>query len=214
MNEPLRPFDPAGPPQCGGRIRELRRKAGLTLQVLADQAGISTGFLSQVERDKAAPSLGTLAALGSALGVDVDVFISTPKPADSITRAGERPRFAIDNGSLQYERLSTTLPGGIFTALMIHIPVGYASEVAAHTGEELIVVLEGTLRQSLGDTVMVLHPGDSLHFMGDTPHSFANIGDAPARLLWTGTAQRLFGGPPDMPQRGPSAANRSTGEAK
>ncbi len=65
-----------------------------------------------------------------------------------------------------------------------------------HTGEELILVLDGTLRQTLGDAVMILNPGDSLHFMGDTPHSFANTGDRPARLLWTGTSQHLKGTPP------------------
>ncbi|MDO9524408.1 MAG: XRE family transcriptional regulator [Gemmobacter sp.] len=186
-------------PQFGGRIRELRHKTGLTLQTLADQAGISVGFLSQVERDKATPSLGTLASVAAALGVDVDVFIATPKPADSITRAGERPRFAIADSSLGYERLNTRLAGGNLSSLMIHIPVGYQSEVTSHTGEELIVVLDGTLRQTLGDAVIVLHPGDSLHFMGDTPHSFANIGDGPARLLWTGTSPRLIGRAPDQP---------------
>ncbi|HMO06601.1 MAG TPA: cupin domain-containing protein [Paracoccaceae bacterium] len=192
------PDTPAAP-QFGGRIRTLRRKAGMTLQALADQAGISVGFLSQVERDKATPSLATLAGLAAALGVDVDWFIATPRPADSVTRAGERPEFGIADTSLRYERLSTGLPGGMLSSLIIHIPVGYASEVAAHSGEELVFVLEGTLRQTIGAGVFVVHAGDSLHFMGDTPHSFANIGDCPARLLWTGTSPRLIGRSPERP---------------
>lgn len=202
MAEPLRqsktsrPADPVSPPAFGDRIRQMRRKAGLTLQTLADQSGISVGFLSQVERDKATPSLGTLASVAAALGVDVDLFISTPKPADSVTREGERPRFALADSSLHYEQISTVLPGGTLSSLMIHIPVGYASEITAHVGEELIVVLDGTVRHSLGDATFVLHPGDSLHFMGDTPHSFANMGDAPARLLWTGTSPRLISSRP------------------
>jgi transcriptional regulator with XRE-family HTH domain len=199
MTLAARQQDPSSATAFGGRIREMRRKAGLTLQALADQAGISVGFLSQVERDKATPSLGTLASLAAALGVEVDVFIATPKPADSITRAGERPAFALTDSSLRYERITTTLPGGTLSALIVLIPVGYASEVTAHTGEELIVVLDGKLRQTLGDTAFVLHPGDSLHFMGDTPHSFANIGDTPARLLWTGTTPRLIGRSPESP---------------
>ena len=199
MTEAARQTETATPNAFGGRIREMRRKAGMTLQALADQAGISVGFLSQVERDKATPSLGTLASLASALGVDMDVFIATPKPADSITRMGERPKFALNDSSLSYERLSTTLPGGTLSSLIVHIPVGYASEVTAHVGEELIVVLDGKLRQTLGDAAFVLHPGDSLHFMGDTPHSFANIGDGPARLLWTGTSPRLIGRSPERP---------------
>ena len=198
MTQVSRQLDPVAPTAFGGRIRELRRKAGLTLQALADQAGISVGFLSQVERDKATPSLGTLASLASALGVDVEFFIATPRPADSVTRAGERPQFALADSSLHYEQITTTLPGGTLSSLIIHLPVGYASEVTAHVGEELIVVLDGTVKQTLADATFVLHAGDSLHFMGDTPHSFANVGEGPARLLWTGTSPRLVG-----PRTGP-----------
>ncbi|MCC5969230.1 MAG: helix-turn-helix transcriptional regulator [Pararhodobacter sp.] len=191
---------PAAPaaqtPQFGGRIRELRRKGGLTLQALADDAGISVGFLSQVERNKATPSLGTLASLATALGVEINWFIATPQPADAVTRAGERARFSLADSSLAYERLDTRLPGGTLSSLIIHIPEGYASEVTRHTGEEMIFVLEGRIRQTLGDAVILLNPGDSFHFMGDTPHSFANDGAGPARLLWTGTSMRLFGSPP------------------
>ena len=192
MNAPIRKTDLPPSPHIGQRIRELRRKNGLTLQYVADQAGISVGFLSQVERDKATPSLGTLASLASALGVEIDWFIATPKPRDSITRAGERDRFALADSSLVYERITTALPGGSLSSLVIEIPPGYQSEVVSHTGEELIVVLEGTVRHTLADTAMVLYPGDSLHFMGETPHSFGNIGDRPARLIWTGTSPRLL----------------------
>ena len=87
--------------------------------------------------------------------------------------------------------------GGTLSSLIIHIPAGYASELTRHTGEEMILVLDGHIRQTLGDAVIDLGPGDSLHFMGDTPHSFANPGDSPARLLWTGTSPRLIGRQPD-----------------
>src|SRR5690606_17726647 len=100
--------------------------------------------------------------------------------------------FAISDSSLAYERVSTNLPGGTLTSVIVHIPLGYRSEIVSHVGEELIVVLEGTIRQTLGDAELVLNPGDSLHFMGDTPHSFANIGDGPARMIWTGTTPRLI----------------------
>ncbi|MEP3279685.1 MAG: cupin domain-containing protein [Stappiaceae bacterium] len=186
-------IESARPPAFGGRIRDMRRKSNLTLQALADQAGISVGFLSQVERDKATPSLGTLANLAATLGVDVDAFIATPKPADSVTRQGERPQFALADSSLSYEHISTVLPGGTISSLIIHVPEGYSSEVMAHVGEELVMVLDGTVRQTLNQAQFVLHSGDSLHFMGDTPHSFANVGDGPARLLWTGTSPRLLG---------------------
>ena len=152
MPETARRMDPVQPPAFGGRIRELRRKRDLTLQALTDEAGISVGFLSQVERDKATPSLGTLASLAAALGVDVDVFVATPKPGDSITRKGERPQFALADSSLSYERVTTSLPGGTLSSLIVHIPEGYASETTSHIGEELIIVMEGSIRQTLANS--------------------------------------------------------------
>lgn len=180
------------PAQFGGRIRDLRRKAQLTLQELADRAGISVGFLSLVERDKATPSLGTLASLAAALGVEVEVFIATPRPSESVTRQGERIPFALNDTSLRYEQLSTTLAGGTLTSLIITIPKDYKSEVVSHVGEELILVLSGTIRQTLGTSEFIMNEGDSMHFMGDTPHSFSNIGDGEAKLLWTGTSPHVL----------------------
>jgi transcriptional regulator with XRE-family HTH domain len=156
MPETTRRTEPAPTPQSGGRIRALRRTAGLTLPQLADQAGISVGFLSQVERDKATPSPGTLASLAGAL--EVDRFIATPRPADPVTRAGERPTFGLADSSLRCERPDTTLPGGTLSSLIIHVPFGYRSEITAHAGEEPILVLDGTIRQTPGEAAMVLHP--------------------------------------------------------
>jgi transcriptional regulator with XRE-family HTH domain len=193
MTSAPRTKETAQTPMFGWRIRALRRRKGLTLQALADQAGISVGFLSQVERDLATPSLGTLASLASALDITLDWFIAAARPADSVTRAADRKRFSVAESSLQYEQVSTTLPGGTLTSFIIHLPAGYASEVVAHNGEELIIVLDGVVRQSLGEGSFILSTGDTMHFMGDTPHAFANVGEGPARLLWTGTAPRMLG---------------------
>ncbi|MEM8870364.1 MAG: cupin domain-containing protein [Pseudomonadota bacterium] len=193
MSETMTKLDQTRPLAFGGRIRDMRRKANLTLQAVADQAGVSVGFLSQVERDKATPSLGTLAGIAAAFEVDVDYFISAPKAVDSVTREGERPCFALAPSSLSYEEVSTVLPGGTMSSRVIHIPTGYVSEVVAHEGEELIFVLDGIVRQVIDGTTFILRAGDSMHFMGQTPHSFANVGDGPARLLWTGTSPRLLG---------------------
>jgi transcriptional regulator with XRE-family HTH domain len=178
-------------PAFGGRIRAMRRAVDMTLQQLADASGVSVGFLSLVERDKATPSLGSLASIAAALGVDVEVFISTPKPSQSVTRAGERAPFFLSDRSLRYEQISTPLEGGSLTSLIIEMPKGYMSELTSHVGEELIMVLEGQVSHTLGDASLILNPGDSMHFMGDTPHSFGNHGSGIARMIWVGTSPHL-----------------------
>lgn len=179
-------------PVYGSRIRELRKKNGLTLQHLSDRAGLSVGFLSQLERDKAVPSLGSLARLAQVLQVDIDHFISTPRPSDSLSRAAGRDSFGTGPGRARYERVTTVMPGSNLTGIIIHMPPGCRLETTSHPGEEFILMLEGEIEVTLGDVTMRMVKDDALHFMGDVPHSSRTIGKAEARILWTGTAPNIF----------------------
>ena len=173
--------------QLGPIIRARRKKLGLTLQALCNAAGLSVGYLSQVERGNATPSLGTLAQIASALDVELAYFVSTPKPADSLTRAERRPQFSISENGMTYESLGAEFPGAELSSYILHTPPGYESELSQHEGEEIIYILEGEIEQSLAGEVFVMRQGDSLHYSGATPHSWKNTTDKPARILWVGT---------------------------
>lgn len=174
-------------PRLGPAIRKRRKQLGMTLQMLCDKSGVSVGYLSQVERDNATPSLGTLAQIASALEVGLDYFISASKPSDGLTRAGERPLFALDNSSLRYEALGADFPGSEMSGYVLHIPAGYTSETVSHEGEEMIFVLEGEIEQTLGDQTFRMTAGDCLHYSGETSHAWTNPTDQMARILWAGT---------------------------
>jgi len=167
--------EPEGHPRVGALIRARRRQQQLTLEALGKSAEVSVGYLSQVERDHATPSLGTLASIARALGVGIDYFVSAPKPETALTRAGERNRFSVDGSSIIYERLATDFPGNQLSSFVMH------------EGEEILFVLEGSITQRLDGEEMIMSAGDSLHFRGNRPHSWSNHTDQPARLLWTGT---------------------------
>jgi transcriptional regulator with XRE-family HTH domain len=174
-------------PKVGALIRARRRRLHMTLQALCDAAGISVGYLSQVERDHATPSLGTLAQIARALDVGVDYFIATPSMEDGLTRAAERDRFSVDGSSMVYERIAADFTGNVLSSFILNVPPGYRSETVAHEGEEIIYVLEGSITQRLDDREMVLSAGDSLHFRGNHPHSWSNDTKKTVRILWTGT---------------------------
>lgn len=176
-----------GHPKVGALIRARRRQQQLTLMELGEAAEVSVGYLSQVERDHATPSLATLAQIARALGVSIDYFVSTPAPHNALTRAGERNRFSIDGSSIIYERLGAEFPGNQLSSFLMTVPPGYRSETVAHEGEEILFVLEGAIMQRLDGEEMLMTAGDSLHFRGNRPHSWSNHTDQPARLLWTGT---------------------------
>src|SRR6188472_2793724 len=98
-------------PKVGALIRARRRQLHMTLQEICEAAGISMGYLSQVERDQATPSLGTLAQIARSLDVGMDYFISTPSIEDSLTRADERQKFSVDGSSILYERIAADFAG-------------------------------------------------------------------------------------------------------
>jgi len=176
-----------GHPKVGALIRARRRQQQMTLEALGKLAEVSVGYLSQVERDHATPSLGTLAQIARALGVGVDYFVSAPTTQAALTRAGERNQFSVNGSSMIYERLGADFPGNTLSSFVMTVPPGYRSETVAHEGEEILYVLEGSITQRLDGEEMVMNAGDSLHFRGNRPHSWSNHTDQPARLLWTGT---------------------------
>lgn len=201
---------PPAQPRIGALIRARRRQLHMTLQALGEAAGLSVGFLSQVERDQATPSLGALAGIARGLGVDVDYFVSTPSIDNGVTRGGERARFSLPGSSVMYERLHAEFPGRGLSSFIMIVPPGHRSEMVHHEGDELLYVLEGEIMQTVdGDTIR-LGAGDSLHFRGSSNHSWANGSDSPARILWTGTMSilrpRQEG---DRPAAAPDAANAS-----
>lgn len=72
----------------GEQLRAARMDQGLSIRALARQLGVSASFLSQVENDKARPSVATLYAITNALDISIDELFSSdttvlPRPAVS-----------------------------------------------------------------------------------------------------------------------------------
>ncbi|TFL16318.1 helix-turn-helix domain-containing protein [Jannaschia formosa] len=185
---------PPEAPDLGPAMRRRRKALGLTLRATAETAGLSTGYMSQVETGKAVPTLGTLAQIAAALGVSLDYFVAETRPVDALSRADGRRRFSVPGSPVEYEAVSADYPGSSLVSYVLHVPPGYRSETTAHEGEEVIFILEGTIDQTLAGQTMRMGPGDSLHYDGAIPHAWANAGPDPARVLWTGTLTVLHQG--------------------
>lgn len=170
----------------GRRIRSRRQMMSMTLQELSNACGVSVSYISQVERDNAVPTLGTLAEIAAALDVSIDFFIASPRQSDSVTRAGARHRFSVAGNSVLYETIGAEFPGHELTSFVLNVPPGYHSETVQHFGEEIIFVLEGTFLQVVDGQEFLLQAGDSMHYLGQHPHSYSNPGAQMARVLWTG----------------------------
>jgi transcriptional regulator with XRE-family HTH domain len=167
----------------GTRLRLRREARGLTMQTVADRAGLTAGFISQVERNLAAPSLTSLTAIAEALGAHITDFLDPPRNEDLTSRDTLRELYRLPGAPFSYERLSTSFPGSQLTAVLLHEPPGRRSEPIRHRGEELYFILEGELTFYIDDTEIVLRKGDSIHFSSSRLHSTWNHSDRATTMI-------------------------------
>jgi transcriptional regulator with XRE-family HTH domain len=67
----------------GSLIRRERQKQGLSLRELARRVGVSASMLSQVENDRTRPSVSTIYAIATELGLSIDALLSDSEAADA-----------------------------------------------------------------------------------------------------------------------------------
>lgn len=190
----------------GLRLREAREDAGLSLRELARRLDLSASALSQIETGKSRPSVKTLYAIVSELGISLDELFANPSapptsprslaerdgirpgagPRSVVQRADSRPSLELDSG-VTWERLTTSHDPDV-DFLVATYEVGGASspndKLVRHRGREYGIVLSGELEVTVGFETYTLGPGDAASFDSQEPHLLANRGDVPATAIW------------------------------
>jgi transcriptional regulator with XRE-family HTH domain len=200
-------------PSLGQRIREERLARGISLRALARDVGVSASMISQIETGKAQPSVSTLYAITSTLGMSMQSVFETPAPTPTaaarvstgmpttvlealgyargirlgpLVRPAERQVLTLDSG-VSWERLGEVPPHAVDFLRITYAPGGSSSSTGAlmhHSGFEYGFVLSGELVLTLGFEEIHLRPGDSVSFDSTTPHRYRNDGPEPAVGIW------------------------------
>ncbi|NDV00550.1 helix-turn-helix domain-containing protein [Pseudoroseicyclus tamaricis] len=179
-------------PKIGALVRAVRRRQNLTLQALGQTSGLSVGYLSQIERDIATPSLSSLTRIAHALGVEVGQFMPVPHGSGIVNRAENRETTWINDGGMTYQRLHGDFPGATFSAFRITLPPGFVGEIDRHDGEEFVQLETGEVRFDIEGQPHALAPGDTLHFRSDMRHQAFNTSATEAAVIfWLGTSPVL-----------------------
>jgi transcriptional regulator with XRE-family HTH domain len=180
--------EPDQPRLIGREIRSLRKARGLTLAALAEASGLSIGYLSLLERDRATPSIKALHAVSRALNVTISWFFEAndapEAERDLVVRRGRRRRLEYSPGIVD-ELLSPNLSGAL-ELLSCRFPPGASSgdEPYAHQGEEAGVVIRGRLELWVDGRLVTLEAGDSFGFQSPLPHSYRNPGPDETEVIW------------------------------
>jgi transcriptional regulator with XRE-family HTH domain len=164
----------------GAQVRRWRGARGLTLAGVAAKSGLNIGYLSQIENDKASPSLAVLGQLADALDVPPAWFLMGEVPPPTVIRAADRPIDRSDLGRIEHVdgRASRDV-----TIVEATAKPGAGVGIHAHAGDEHHLVLRGRFRAKQGPHEIELGPGDYLRWDGAIPHEAAAIGDEESAML-------------------------------
>jgi len=169
----------------GASIRRLRLDAGLTLVQLAALAHLSQPFLSQVENDRAQPSIESLSRIARALGTTPQSLFDAPADHDAplvVVRAGDL------TGVPAYRPLVTG-DAPFHVVEFTELPREFV-DAWQHEGFEAAYVVSGEVEVDVDGTLTRLGAGDSVSYDARLPHRHRSVGRRPARLLLIETSAR------------------------
>jgi transcriptional regulator with XRE-family HTH domain len=172
--------------ELGERLRAVRQLRRLTLREVAEAAGVSESFVSQLERGRSSASVATLQRLAAAVGIEIsDLFAAEPQAGPRVLRREERQQ--LEWGHLGRKALLTPKPFHSLEVVTAAFDPGGSTGDEPYThgdSEELLLVLEGRVHVQLGRELLDLSKGDSVNYRSSTPHRVSNPGDASAEVLF------------------------------
>jgi len=184
---PVPPGDEVGAADIARRVaenlRQHRKRLQLSLDQLAHATGVSRAALSQIETRKTNPTIGVMWKIASGLGVPFSDLIGESRLALSVLRRGDAQ--LLRSTDRKFESRPLVPPAGVNEIEMYELSLAarsrHASEPHGPGTKELVVVLSGALRMTVGDNTDELAAGDSVVFDANLPHVYENPGNAEAR---------------------------------
>ncbi|MBA3424023.1 MAG: helix-turn-helix transcriptional regulator [Rubrobacter sp.] len=167
--------------RLGSRVKDLRKRRGITLEALAERSGVSRAMLSKVERGEKNPTLVVAARIAEGFAVTLSGLLGTEERREVIVVPREK-RMVMKDPETGFERqlLSPSFGArGIEFVRNVVPKESTSGEFPPHRKgvEEYLVVERGRLRAVLGGEEHVLEEGDALFFEADVPHRFDNAGE-------------------------------------
>lgn len=176
------------PPEVGATLQKLRQARNLTLEDLSRAAGVSKSMLSQIEREKANPTIAVAWRLANALGVGIGELLESQARQDELIRvleAHEQPTLPGDHAGYVLRILGPMELAGRFEWYELTLaPNGILASTPHDPGvNEHLTVLQGTMELDVDGQQKKLKTGATARYPADRQHSIRNPGKTEARAL-------------------------------
>lgn len=166
------------------RLKELRDERGWSLDELAGASGVSRSMLSQIERNRANPTLVVASRIASAFGMSLGELVQSPGSMSSliVIRASDHAYNYRSDRDCQIRTLSPLHLEKDVEFYEVQLREGGALRSAAHFEgtREFLAVQKGKVRVESGTDSEELDRGDSVNYRADIQHAIVNIGKGEA----------------------------------
>ena len=170
--------------KIGYNVRSLRKERGITLQQLAEATGLSTGYLSNLERNVNSPTLVNIQKICEALDISLGDMVERNREESIIVRKDEREVVIDEQNSIRLENIDYGLDKTTFTYMSIE-PGGAGEGLRwEHDFDEVGTVIKGELTLGLGNQMFHMKEGDTILVKAHTSHCYFNKGTEESVSFW------------------------------
>ena len=176
----------------GQLIRRHRKKQELTLKAVAEKAGISESFLSQVENNVNSPSVDTLQKICGSIGINTGDLLNQAENQESLIMV-RRPDWGdieIPSAGFATRRFFSPKNRVTIDSAILAVTPGKSIPVRKNVrnGQEVLCVLKGSLELVHGERTERMKAGDTVHYWAEPKRQrITNNGKGIAYVLWVGT---------------------------
>lgn len=178
----------------GAKIQGIRESKNLTLEEVAERAGLTTEQVTRIENNTDFPSLAPLIKIARVLGVRLGTFLDDQTELGPVVcRKAERDDDSISFSNnatkarkhMEYHSLSKEKSGRHMEPFVIDIASseGVDFVLSTHEGEEFIYVLDGVVEINYGKDTYILEEGDSIYYDSIVAHHVHAGHGETARIL-------------------------------
>ena len=166
----------------GETIRKLRKEIGLSLKELSERIGVTSSFISQIENNRAMPSLTVLKKIADVLDTKISVMLGEEDKKQQelkylIIRKDARKTLKNFGKGMELQFLSTFDQNNLLepTIHILQPKMISGTPPYCHEGQEFVMVLKGKIILGIGDKIEELSTGDICYFDSKLEHYYENV---------------------------------------
>src|SRR3990167_2075141 len=161
-------------------LKNRRQELNMTMQAVADRAGVSKSMICKIERDEVQPTIDVAGRIAKALGKTLSEMLHATQTTQVVHLTKDEQAVWEDAQHIKRRNISPVFEGLEIEWLHVEIPPNKSISKSTYGGgqrvEKYMLVIKGTLELQINQKFYRLKKGDSIFFDADCPHEVINSG--------------------------------------